>query len=97
MGSIHPGTGNLLMGILLTGMGEDGATGIDHIRKLGGVTIVQDPVTCAIRSMPLAAIATGSVEYILPPGAIASMINKFGQDGTQSSQLSTETPAREKK
>ena len=66
MKSLHPGPGNRLMGILLTGMGEDGANGIAYIKKMGGITIVQEPGTCAIRSMPLTAIATGSVDYILP-------------------------------
>jgi two-component system, chemotaxis family, protein-glutamate methylesterase/glutaminase len=82
MNSLRPGTGNRIMGVLLTGMGEDGAKGIAHIKKLGGVTVVQDPGTCVIRSMPLAAIATGSVDYILPPDAIADMINKFDADRT---------------
>ncbi|MCX6699653.1 MAG: chemotaxis protein CheB, partial [Methanomicrobiales archaeon] len=76
MRSLLPGLGGRCMSILLTGMGVDGAKGTDHIKKNGGVTVVQDPGTCAIRSMPLAAIATGSVDYILPPDAIAVMINQ---------------------
>ena len=77
MQSVCPG--NETMGILLTGMGEDGAQGIMHIKKLGGTTIVQDPATCAIRSMPLAAIATGGVEGVLTPDAIADRISAFGE------------------
>ncbi|MEI6840779.1 MAG: chemotaxis protein CheB [Methanomicrobiales archaeon] len=88
MRSLRPGLGGRCMSILLTGMGVDGAKGIDHIKKTGGVTVVQDPETCAIRSMPLAAIATGSVDYILPPDEIAGMINQFGQDLSWSPQYS---------
>ncbi len=75
--SLIPAPGNRFMGIILTGMGEDGAQGIAHIKKLGGVTIVQSPETCAIRSMPRAAIATMSVDYSEPPGAIPGMITTF--------------------
>lgn len=88
MRSLRPGLGGRCMSILLTGMGVDGAKGTEHIKRTGGVTVVQDPETCAIRSMPLAAIATGSVDYILPPDAIAAMINQFGQDLSRSPQCS---------
>lgn len=97
MKSFRPEPGTLFMGILLTGMGVDGATGIAHIKKSGGITVVQEPGTCAIRSMPLAAIATGSVDYILNPDAIADMINKFDQGGDGSPKKTGERPARGKK
>jgi len=97
MKSLRPGPGNRYMGVLLTGMGEDGAEGITHIKKLGGVTVVQDPGTCAIRSMPLAAIATGSADYILPPDAITAMINKCCPEGSRSPQYPGKRPARGKK
>ena len=85
------------MGILLTGMGEDGATGIAHIKKLGGITVVQEPGTCAIRSMPLAALATGSVDYTLTPDAVADMINNFNPGETRSSRQCTDRQAGGKK
>jgi len=97
MKSFRPEPGTLCMGILLTGMGEDGATGIAHIKKTGGITVVQEPGTCAIRSMPVAAIATGSVDYILNPDEIADMINKFDKVGGSSPQNTGERPARGKK
>ncbi|MCX6700157.1 MAG: hypothetical protein NTV68_09550, partial [Methanomicrobiales archaeon] len=97
MRSLCPGLGGRCMSILLTGMGVDGAKGTDHIKKNGGVTVVQDPGTCAIRSMPLAAIATGSVDYILPPDAIAVMINQFGQDLSRPPHCSDGSSATGKK
>jgi two-component system, chemotaxis family, protein-glutamate methylesterase/glutaminase len=97
MRSLHPESGIRCMGILLTGMGEDGATGIAHIKKLGGITVVQEPGTCAIRSMPLAALATGSVDYTLTPDAIADMISNFNPGETRSSSQFRERPAGGKK
>ncbi len=67
-----------LMGAVLTGMGQDGAAGIAHIRSLGGYTIVQDPVTAPIRSMPQAALDTGMVREILSPKEITKTLKKFG-------------------
>ncbi|MEI6292238.1 MAG: CheB methylesterase domain-containing protein [Methanomicrobiales archaeon] len=97
MRSLRPEPGIRCMGILLTGMGEDGATGIAHIKKLGGITVVQEPGTCAIRSMPLAALATGSVDYTLTPDAVADMINNFNPGETRSSRQCTDRQAGGKK
>jgi chemotaxis response regulator CheB len=78
-------------------MGEDGATGIAHIKKLGGVTVVQEPETCAIRSMPLAAIATGSVDNILSPDSIADLISTYNPDAVHPAEPHGARPARGKK
>lgn len=69
--------GDRLLGIELTGMGQDGAAGISHIRSLGGYTIVQDPVTAPIRSMPQAALDTGQVREVLTPKEITKALVKF--------------------
>lgn len=59
------------VGVVVTGMGRDGADGIVHIKKLGGVTIAQDEKTCHIFGMPREAIRTGCVDFILPPDEIS--------------------------
>lgn len=60
-----------LIGVILTGMGKDGAEGIKHIKELSGTTIVQDKDTSAIFGMPSAALETGAVDFVLPPDKIA--------------------------
>ena len=57
--------GDGLIGILLTGANNDGATGIKSIKKYGGLTIAQNPEEAVHPTMPQAAIATGSVDRIL--------------------------------
>ncbi len=61
-------------GIVLTGMGRDGAEGLAHIRSIGGRAIVQDPATCAIGSMPRTAIDEGAVDQILSPDGIRTWL-----------------------
>ncbi|HEX7318925.1 MAG TPA: chemotaxis-specific protein-glutamate methyltransferase CheB [bacterium] len=58
--------GKRAIGIVLTGMGHDGAAGLKKIKDQGGITIVQDPRQAAIQSMPQAAIDQGTVDFILP-------------------------------
>jgi len=65
--SLRNGPGFHLMGVVLTGMGRDGADGITHVKKLGGTTIAQDQETSQIYGMPKAAFATGDVDFVLTP------------------------------
>ncbi len=58
--------GNRVIGILLTGMGRDGAAGCKKIRDKGGYTLVQDQATSAIFSMPKTAIELGGASEVLP-------------------------------
>jgi two-component system chemotaxis response regulator CheB len=55
-----------LVGVILTGMGEDGAAGITAIDAVGGRTIAQDESTSAVFGMPKRAIETGHVDAVLP-------------------------------
>lgn len=54
------------IGIVLTGLNEDGAAGLARIKELGGVAIVQDPRTAEQSEMPAAAIAATKADVILP-------------------------------
>jgi len=62
--------GAFFAGIVVTGMGRDGADGIAHIKKIGGITIAQDEKTSNIFGMPKEAIQTGAVDFVLAPDAI---------------------------
>lgn len=55
-----------LVGVILTGMGKDGAAGMAKIKAEGGVTIVQDERTSVIYSMPRAVVENGDADYVLP-------------------------------
>ena len=47
-----PLSGSKLIGVILTGMGRDSAAGLAHIKRLGGLTVVQNAQTCAVYGMP---------------------------------------------
>lgn len=63
-----------IIGVLLTGMGNDGANGLLAIRNRGMHTIAQDKESCAVYGMPKAAIELGAAAQILPLNKIASSI-----------------------
>ena len=62
------------IGVLLTGMGEDGAQGLLRMRKAGARTIVQDKSTSTVFGMPRAAIELGAAEVVSPLDSIAQYI-----------------------
>lgn len=62
--------GKATVGILLTGMGSDGAAGMQTIAQAGGFTIAQDEATSVVFGMPQEAIKLGAVKQILPIQAI---------------------------
>ena len=66
-----------LIGLVCTGANMDGAKGLLHIKKCGGLTVVQDPKTAEAPSMPLAAINTAEPDYILSPPEISALLLKI--------------------
>jgi two-component system, chemotaxis family, protein-glutamate methylesterase/glutaminase len=68
--------GPLTIGVVLTGMGNDGAKGVQAVRAAGGFSLAQDESTAVIFGMPQEAIATGAVAQVLPMESIYRAIEK---------------------
>lgn len=70
------------VGVLLTGMGKDGAEGLKEIKDQGAVTIAQDEDSSVVHGMPGEAIRLEAATYVLPPSriaaALANLVNKRG-------------------
>jgi len=66
--------GERALGVLLTGLGSDGARGLKAIKEAGGSTIAQDESTCIVFGMPKAAIEMGCVDKIVPLPQIARAV-----------------------
>jgi two-component system, chemotaxis family, protein-glutamate methylesterase/glutaminase len=62
------------LGILLTGMGQDGAQGMAQLASIGARTIAQDQASCVVFGMPRAAIELGAAREVLPLDRIASAV-----------------------
>jgi two-component system chemotaxis response regulator CheB len=60
----------------MTGMGDDGAHGLQEMKQSGAYTVAQDEATCIVFGMPKEAIALGCVDRVLPLGAIAQEIER---------------------
>jgi chemotaxis response regulator CheB len=54
------------MGVIMTGMGSDGALGMQAIYREGGITIGQDEATCAVYGMPRACAELGVLQRLVP-------------------------------
>jgi two-component system chemotaxis response regulator CheB len=66
--------GSRVVGIVMTGLLDDGSIGLHIIKSNGGIAIVQDPSEAPFPSMPLNALRTTDIDYILPTTAIAGKI-----------------------
>jgi two-component system chemotaxis response regulator CheB len=69
------------VGILMTGMGDDGAMGLGAIKAAGGMTIAQSEESCIVSGMPRAAIAKGYANRIIPlDGLAAHLMSQYGTE-----------------
>lgn len=69
--------GTRVVGILLSGLLDDGVAGFDAIRRCGGVTLAQDPSTAAFPSLPSNAIKAGVVNHVFRPKEFGALIGKL--------------------
>jgi two-component system chemotaxis response regulator CheB len=78
MTSVAKYAGSNAIGVVLTGMGKDGAKGLKDMKDTGATTIAQDEKSCVVFGMPKEAIAVGGVEKVLPLDQIAGeLIRQF--------------------
>ncbi len=69
--------GKNAIGIILTGMGKDGALGMKEMHEAGAHTIAQDEASCVVFGMPREAIAQGGVDEVLPLNRIAQRVLEY--------------------
>jgi two-component system chemotaxis response regulator CheB len=68
-----------VLGVLMTGMGSDGAIGLQHILRAGGHTIAEHEDTCVVYGMPRAAIELGAAKQVVPLNLMSSSVVKAAQ------------------
>jgi len=69
--SVAVSAGRNAVGIIMTGMGDDGAQGLREMKDAGARTIAQDEASCVVFGMPREAIALGAIDFVLPLEQIA--------------------------
>lgn len=79
----HPLRASRALGILLTGMGRDGASGLYALRQSGCPTLAQDEASCAVYGMPAAAVRMGAAERILSPAQIGAWLQRRFGNGSR--------------
>lgn len=70
--------GKNAVGVIMTGMGDDGAHGMLEMKQAGAVTIAQDEASCVVFGMPHEAIKLGAVDYVKPLDALMREVMKHG-------------------
>jgi two-component system CheB/CheR fusion protein len=67
------------LGVVLSGTGTDGTHGLEEIKAAGGIAFVQNEASAKYTSMPLSAIQSGCVDFILPPKEIGKELTRIGR------------------
>lgn len=80
MKSVAKYAGKNAIGVVLTGMGRDGAAGALEMKRAGAYTIAQDEASCVVFGMPREAIEAGGIDRVLPLNSIASELKRVFVD-----------------
>jgi two-component system CheB/CheR fusion protein len=75
--SLAADCGKRAIGVILSGLGSDGTSGIKAIKKAGGMVIARSPANSEFSSMPVSAIATGLVDFVLEPALMPTAIEDY--------------------
>ena len=88
--SVAVAVGRNAVGVIMTGMGDDGAEGLREMKDAGAVTIAQDEATCVVFGMPREAICRGAVDFVVPLERIARQaLGSLNTEKIQREQLQT--------
>jgi two-component system chemotaxis response regulator CheB len=79
--SVAQSAGPKAVGVILTGMGDDGAEGMLEMKQAGAYNIAQDEASCVVFGMPNQAIKRGGVDKTLPLNGIAPLLMKLSSEG----------------
>lgn len=77
--SVAKYAGSNALGIIMTGMGDDGARGLKEMHEAGANTVAQDEQSCVVFGMPKEAIKLGAAERVVPLVTIAGIIEQYGK------------------
>ena len=77
--SVAKSAGENAIGVLLTGMGKDGARGLAEMRASGSRTVAQDEATSVVWGMPGEAVSAGAVEDIVPIDKMAAHVRELAE------------------
>src|SRR5881296_857682 len=94
--SLAEDLGSRAIGVILSGSASDGALGLKAIKAEGGTTFAEAPQSAKFDSMPRSAVASGAVDFVLPPKAIAQELTRIGRHpylGQTRAAPSPEAPA----
>jgi two-component system chemotaxis response regulator CheB len=81
--SVAQNVGPNAVGVILTGMGDDGARGLKEMREAGSPTIAQDEFTSVVWGMPGAAVRIGAAMEVLPLDQIAGAAMRLADSGIE--------------
>ena len=85
--SLAADRGNQAIGIILSGSNEDGTAGLGVIKSVGGITFAQDLASAEFPTMPMIAIASGYVDFVLSPSEIAAELINISQSKREEANL----------
>jgi two-component system, chemotaxis family, CheB/CheR fusion protein len=81
------------IGIILSGTGSHGTSGVKEIKLAGGMVMVQEPTTAAYDQMPRSALATGLVDYVLAPESMPEALVTYSERAYRSRKRQARPPA----
>jgi two-component system, chemotaxis family, CheB/CheR fusion protein len=99
MGSLAMDLGHRAIGVVLSGTASDGTLGLEAIKAEGGITFAQEPQSARFDGMPRSVIATGVVDFVLPPEKIAAELVRLAKgdylgQGGATGKISSESEPR---